>query len=319
MASVLFVTAFLQHLFTFFVVQKSMFVTATAILLNSIARDWGDVVVVLFELFRSLRRFHISSTTAINNTDFREGIAIGAFLFGRVFAKLKKSRCSFDCSLNLLIFCVWFKSWRNDSLCLWFSTFRSTSWPCFGVLYPAVRLSKGVCQEFCSQRRCSEFPCNSSFRWVGPKMILRLGLVDLVDHCANSLWEQPVAIMELTVLSGRAPPSFSYVPLSQCKRRAVFRRERLHVTVFGKIEDLSLGRASNCTKLPYFESVSKCSCMARSLVSSRSRGVSPIPFSQSIGFTVVKNTASLLLLRLFPPGINPLLIMEFISLAFPTW
>ena len=39
-------------------------------------------------------------------------------------------------------------------------------------------------------------------------MILRLGHVDLVDLCANSLWVQPVAILELSVLLGRAPPSF---------------------------------------------------------------------------------------------------------------
>ena len=37
---------------------------------------------------------------------------------------------------------------------------------------------------------------------------------------------------------------------------------------FGIIASLSLERASNCTKIPYFESVSKYSSMARSLVSS---------------------------------------------------
>ena len=49
----------------------------------------------------------------------------------------------------------------------------------------------------------------------------------------------------------------------------------------------------------------------------KSRGVSPIPSPSSIGFTVVKNTACLPLLRLFPPGINPFLIVEFHSLAVP--
>ena len=39
----------------------------------------------------------------------------------------------------------------------------------------------------------------------------------------------------------------------------------------------------------------------------------------SIGFTAVKNTDCLSLLRLFPPGISPLLIMECISKAFPMW
>ena len=33
--------------------------------------------------------------------------------------------------------------------------------------------------------------------------------------------------------------------------------ERLHVIVLGKIADLSLERASNCTKIQYFEGVSK--------------------------------------------------------------
>ena len=99
-------------------------------------------------------------------------------------------------------------------------------------------------------------------------MILRLGLVDLVGFCANSLWVQPVAILELSVLLGRAPPSFSCIPLSQCKRRAVCRRERLHVTVFVKIVILSPERALSCTNVPCFEEVSKYFCMARSLVSS---------------------------------------------------
>ena len=36
--------------------------------------------------------------------------------------------------------------------------------------------------SFCSQRRCYKFPRNFSNRLVGPKMILRLGYVDLVDH-----------------------------------------------------------------------------------------------------------------------------------------
>ena len=44
-----------------------------------------------------------------------------------------------------------------------------------------------------------------------------------------------------------------------------------------------------------------------------------MPYSSSIGFTVVQNTACLPLLKFFPPGINPFLIIEFTSLAFPTW
>ena len=44
-----------------------------------------------------------------------------------------------------------------------------------------------------------------------------------------------------------------------------------------------------------------------------------MPYTSSNGFTVVKKTACLPLLRLVPPGINPFLIIEFYSFAFPTW
>ena len=44
-----------------------------------------------------------------------------------------------------------------------------------------------------------------------------------------------------------------------------------------------------------------------------------ILFPSSTGFTVVKKTACLPLLRLVPPGINSFLIMEFNSFPFPTW
>ena len=101
-----------------------------------------------------------------------------------------------------------------------------------------------------------------------PKMILRLGFVDLVDHIASSILVRHVALSELTELFGGAHPVSSYIPLSQCKLQVVCCRERLRVTVFGKIASHSLERASNCTNIPYFESVSKYSCMARSLVAS---------------------------------------------------
>ena len=81
---------------------------------------------------------------------------------------------------------------------------------------------------------------------------------DLVRH---------VALSELGDPSGRAQPEFSCIPLSQCKLQAVCCRERLHVTVLGKIAILSLERASNWTNIQQFNDVSKYSCMARSLVS----------------------------------------------------
>ena len=82
-----------------------------------------------------------------------------------------------------------------------------------------------------------------------PKMILRLGFVDLVDHIASSILARRVALPEFCEPSGGAHPKFSYIPLSQCKLQAVCCTERLHVTVSGAIADLSLGRASNCTKI----------------------------------------------------------------------
>ena len=83
-------------------------------------------------------------------------------------------------------------------------------------------------------------------------MILRVGFVDLADHIASSILTQLVTLSELSAPSGRARPEFSYIPLSQCKLKAVCCRERLHVTACGKIADLSLGQASNCTKILYF-------------------------------------------------------------------
>ena len=44
-----------------------------------------------------------------------------------------------------------------------------------------------------------------------------------------------------------------------------------------------------------------------------------MPCTSSIGFTGVKKTACLPLLRLGPPGFNPFLMKEMDSFAFPTW
>ena len=75
-----------------------------------------------------------------------------------------------------------------------------------------------------------------------PKMILRLSFVDLVDQIASSILVRHVSLSELSEPSGRAHPVFSYIPLSQCKLQVVCCRERLHVTVFGKLASLSLER-----------------------------------------------------------------------------
>ena len=42
-------------------------------------------------------------------------------------------------------------------------------------------------EKFCNPRCCYKFPRNSSDRLMGPKMILRLGFVDLVHHIASSI------------------------------------------------------------------------------------------------------------------------------------
>ena len=51
--------------------------------------DWGDVAVVLVELRWTSRRFHISSTAAIDYSNFPVGIAVRTLLFGRIFEKFE--------------------------------------------------------------------------------------------------------------------------------------------------------------------------------------------------------------------------------------
>ena len=136
---------------------------------------------------------------AVDYTGFPVGIALRTFLFGRIFANLYGS------------------SPEGRIPCAGGSrTSQSTSWPCSLVLYPAARLQKEVLQKLCNPRCCYRFPRNSSNRLMIPKMILRLGFVDLVDRIASSLWVQLVALSGLSEPSGRAPPVFSYIPLSQC-------------------------------------------------------------------------------------------------------
>ena len=43
------------------------------------------------------------------------------------------------------------------------------------------------CSRYCVVHCCYEFPRNFPNRLMVPKMTLRLGLVDLVDRCANSI------------------------------------------------------------------------------------------------------------------------------------
>ena len=91
-------------------------------------------------------------------------------------------------------------------------------------------------------------------------------LADLVVHFANSLSVQHMATLGIGIPCGVILSSSSCIPLSQCKPQALWRRERLRVIVFDKIAILSSERASKCTKILYFKGVSKCSCLARSLL-----------------------------------------------------
>ena len=96
-------------------------------------------------------------------------------------------------------------------------------------------------------------------------------------------------------------------------------RERLHVTACGKIADLSSWPTFKLHRNTIFWKRFQVFLYGATLGFVRSRVVSSIPKTSSIGFTVKKKTACLPLLRLFPPGIHLFLIIEFNSLAFPTW
>ena len=95
-----FLTGFFKHLFRLVVhslsFRRSVLGTTTAVLLDHVSRDRGDVTVP--------RRFHVSSATARTllsgriSTEFED--------LGVVQSAIK----SFDSLLNLLIFCVWLKS-----------------------------------------------------------------------------------------------------------------------------------------------------------------------------------------------------------------
>ena len=141
------------------------------------------------------------------------------------------------------------------------------------------------------------FPGTLRCAWVVTRCSSVLLLLILLSTFANSLSVQHVATLGIGIPCGISPPSSSCIPLSQCKSQAVCCRERLRVIVFGKIASLSLERASNCTNIQYFESVSKYSCMERPLDLSDRMDFHSIPYPSSIGFTVAKNTAFLPLLR----------------------
>ena len=114
-----------------------------------------------------------------------------------------------DSFLNLLIFCVCSSPQGRIPCAGGSQTSRSTSWPGSHVLYSAAWLQKEVLQKLCNPRCCCKFLRNSSNRSMVPRMILRLGFVDLVDRVASSIWVQPVALLESSETFGGARSEFS--------------------------------------------------------------------------------------------------------------
>ena len=176
------------------------------------------------------------------------------------FRKVRRSRCcscrrsvpqTLGWTLFFLFFLLFFLTARIRDRTCWFSASGSS---------PEGRIPC-ACREWYARNSVihetvTDFPRNVSNRSMVPKMILRLGFVDLVDQFASAIWVQPAVLSEASEPSGRAHLGFSYIPLSQCKLQVVCCGERLHVTVFGKIASLSLERASNCIKILNFQGVS---------------------------------------------------------------
>ena len=127
----------------------------------------------------------------------------------------------------------------DDYSCLWFSNFSINLLTLFSRVVLCCSTVERSTQIFCDPQRCYRFHRNFSNRSMVPKMTLRHGLDDLVDHVASPISARLVELSELSEPSGRAHPVSSYIPLSQCKLQVVCCRERLHVTVSGQIAGLS--------------------------------------------------------------------------------
>ena len=172
MASVFSVSGLVQHLLRMELhilsFRSSVLGSTASVFLDHVSRDWSDVTVVLVELRWTSRRLHISSTAAIDYSYFPVGIARHCcseeFSQSSKISVLCKSAIkSCDALLNLLIFCVWLKSWMKEIIYVCGSrTSRSTFWLCSRVLYSAARLQKEVLQLSCGPRGCYRFPLNFS-------------------------------------------------------------------------------------------------------------------------------------------------------------
>ena len=143
-------------------------------------QGWGEVTAVLVELCWNCARISYLYHNCIRlYLFFPVGIAVRTLLFGRIFEKSSKISVLFisaikscDSLLNLLIFYLWLKSWRNDSFCLWFSNFSIN----FLALLLDCRKRYSRYSVFLTllldcRKRYSRHSAN---RLMVPKMILRL-------------------------------------------------------------------------------------------------------------------------------------------------
>ena len=200
-AAVLFLTCLFQHLFRlvihFLSFRRSVFGTTTAVLLDIIPRDWSNVVVALLELCWSLRRSHISSTTAIDYTDFSSKYCTQDNAVWKKLSQSSKISVLFKSALNsfseLVDLLRLAQVQKEEFLVLVvLELFNLLVFTCCILLFDCrkwyVRNSvvNGVVPSFSVTLRIA---------WWVPSWSCVFGFVDLVDHIASSIWVQPVAIL----------------------------------------------------------------------------------------------------------------------------
>ena len=104
--------------------RRSVLGSTTAVFLDHVSRDWGDVTVVLVDLRWTPRRLHISSTAAKDYSYFQWAVQLG-HCFGRCFAKFDDlGVCS--CRRSSLSILCW-TCWSSPSV---FSPERKIPYAC---------------------------------------------------------------------------------------------------------------------------------------------------------------------------------------------
>ena len=196
MASVFFLSGLFKHLSRLVVhllsFRRTVLVSTTAVFLDHLSRDCGDVTVVLVDFCWTPRRLHISSTAAVDHSHFPR-VCSQEIAVRKKFRKVRRSRCCSNGRSSVVI--LWWTCWSSSSGSNpeWMNlyvcgsrTSQITFWLCSRVLHSASRLRKEVLQICCDPRCCYRFHRNFSNRSTVPKMILLPGFVDLVDHIASS-------------------------------------------------------------------------------------------------------------------------------------